>query len=67
MHRESSLIALGALIFVSPFLGLPYSWLMFILPVLGLVVVAIAISLRMRRRARAPQMPADTHDTHPSV
>lgn len=49
MSRESTLIFLGVLIALSPFIGLPYSWLMVILPILALALVLIAVALRAKR------------------
>lgn len=66
MHRESILIALGALIAVSPYLGLPYAWLMFVLPVLGLLVLATGLSMRMRRRAQEKEA-VHPNETHSSI
>jgi hypothetical protein len=59
MSRTTTLITLGVLIFLSPFLGLPFSWLSWIIPLLGLGVVASGLSLRQERvraqmRAAAP-------------
>ena len=49
MTRESLLISLGALLALSPFLGLPYSWLMVIVPVLSIAVLVIGVTLRKKR------------------
>lgn len=49
MSRESLLIGIGLLVLLSPFLGLPYSWLMVLLPVLGAVVSGVAFTLKTRR------------------
>ena len=49
MTRESLLILLGALLIISPFLGLPYTWLMVIVPVLALCVLIIGMTLRVKR------------------
>lgn len=46
MSRSLMLIVLGALTALSPFSGLPMRILVFILPVLGLIAVAIGISYR---------------------
>ena len=53
MSRETTLIFLALLATLSPFVGLPYSWLMVIVPVLGLFILSIAIVLRIHR-LRAP-------------
>ena len=50
MTRESLLITLGAALALSPFFGLPYSWLMVIVPVLALTVLVIGVTLRKKRR-----------------
>jgi hypothetical protein len=52
MSRESFLIVLAVLVMISPFLGLPGSWLFWLLPVLGLFVLIIGISLRRDRHFR---------------
>lgn len=57
MSRERILIALGVLIALSPFVGLPYAWLMVFLPIAGLLATLIGVTLDMRRRARLPQQP----------
>jgi uncharacterized membrane protein YqgA involved in biofilm formation len=53
MSRSLMLIILGALIALAPFSGLPLRVLAFVLPVLGLVAMAIGISYR-RAPARTP-------------
>jgi|CXWL01.1.fsa_nt_gi cytochrome c-type biogenesis protein CcmH/NrfF len=53
MSREGVVMVFGILTAVSPFLGLPYTWLMWMLPILGLVSFGLALSLRVKRqRAR---------------
>jgi hypothetical protein len=53
------LVILGALIALSPFAGLPLSWLDVLTPVLGAGVIAIALTLRgkyaTRRRDELPK------------
>lgn len=49
MTRESVLIALGVVIALTPYFGLPLSLLGILLPVLGLVVAAIGATLRVRQ------------------
>ena len=51
MSRSLMLIILGAIIVLSPFSRLPLSILTWILPVLGLVAVAIGVSYRTKRPA----------------
>jgi cytochrome c-type biogenesis protein CcmH/NrfF len=69
MSREGVIMTFGLLTAVSPFIGLPYSWLMWLLPVLGLVSFGIALTLRVRRqRARAvPTVPQGNSEHEPSV
>ena len=43
-------MVLGLLTALSPFLGLPYSWLMWALPVFGLLVFLLACMLELKRR-----------------
>lgn len=54
MSKEGTLITIGVLVFLTPFLGLPSSWLTWILPVLGVVILVIAQILRKHRAA--PQL-----------
>jgi TRAP-type C4-dicarboxylate transport system permease small subunit len=61
MSRVSTLILLGVLVFLSPFLGLPLSWLFWILPILGIAIVVAGLSLRqsrVRAEMRASATPA---------
>ena len=57
MSRESILAILGALVFISPWLGLPPTWMEVFLVLLGLGVVAIAVTLRRRRNELPPAQP----------
>lgn len=52
MSRSLMLIILGSLITLSPFSGLPMSVLTWILPVLGLVALAIGVSYKRQAKAR---------------
>ncbi len=49
MKNGRTLIILGALVIVAPFIGLPYSWLRFMLPVLGALVLVAGVRSRPRR------------------
>lgn len=51
MSQESTILLLAILVMLSPFLGLPYSWLMVIVPLLGLAVAVLSVLLRMRQMA----------------
>lgn len=53
MSHESTIFLLGILTALSPFLGLPYSWLMVIAPALGLLTAALAVAARARSLADA--------------
>lgn len=46
MKRENVLIALGILVAVSPYLGVPLSILGFVLPILGLLVIIVGVMIR---------------------
>lgn|GEM_PF-2125086 len=50
MKRAHLLLTLGILVLLSPFVGLPYTFLMFLLPVLGLLII-LATVLRIPKRA----------------
>ncbi len=65
MARSSILILLGALVVLTPYLGLPYSWLMALLPILGVCVILIGITLRSKRRAAV--IAPESYETHSSV
>jgi hypothetical protein len=49
MSRESVLVLLGVIVALSPFLGIPTTWLAIILPLLGVAVAVIGASLRVAR------------------
>lgn len=51
MHRLQALMVLGLMTALSPFIGLPYAWLMWILPLGGLSVFALAVMLELKRRS----------------
>jgi hypothetical protein len=65
MSREKILMVLGVLVFISPWSGLPLSWLLWILSVIGLAVVAIGFTLRTRTRAELPPPPAPPQPPSP--
>ena len=71
MTRETVLMILGALVFISPWIGIPMAWLQWALLVLGLAIIAIGITLRRRMHedelppAATPPSPA--HATHPAA
>ena len=52
MSRESMLIVIGALLMLSPFVGLPLSILMWFYLALGLLVSLVGLSLRLRKKRR---------------
>lgn len=49
MSREPILVCLGVLVLIAPFSGLPLSWLSFILPALGVLIVFIGVTLTLRK------------------
>ncbi len=58
MSRENILILLGLMTMLAPYSGLPISWLEFILPAIGLIVVLIASMVRASQRSiEAPSEP----------
>lgn len=72
MHRLQALMVLGLLTALSPFLGLPYAWLMWILPVLGIVSFVTAFTLSRKRRSALTRLQnaeatEDTHEESTSV
>jgi hypothetical protein len=62
MSSEATLILLGSIVALLPFIGLPYTFLMVILPVLGIVVAIIAIRLRARRMMTRVPAPLEVHE-----
>jgi cytochrome c-type biogenesis protein CcmH/NrfF len=55
MSRENLLILIGVLVTLSPFAGLPLTWLAWILPILGILVVIIGVTFyRSRRESEIP-------------
>lgn len=67
MSREGIIMVLGVVVILSPFVGLPYAWLFWVLPIIGIAVFALALSLRVRRqRARAVVVTPQSHEQEPS-
>ncbi|MBP9816777.1 MAG: hypothetical protein KBD05_02010 [Candidatus Pacebacteria bacterium] len=60
MSRAGTLILLGILIALTPFIGLPLSLLAWVLPILGLLVLLTGVALRRRMQAeeRSAEPPA---------
>jgi hypothetical protein len=55
MSRESTLILLGLLSMVLPFVGLPLRWLSIAYPVIGVLVASIGLTLvHRKKRATVP-------------
>lgn len=42
MHKRTIIVALGAIVALSPFIGVPYLFLMIALPILGLAIALLA-------------------------
>lgn len=59
MHKRTVIVVLGLATALSPFLGLPYGGLMWILPALGIVIALLAYPVR-RKQAEDPAEP--THE-----
>lgn len=64
MTRETLLIILGIALALTPFLGLPYSWLMVLVPLLSAGVIVIGITLRKKRSDAAAKTERDTERTY---
>jgi len=62
MTTARALLVIGSIVALSPYLGLPYSWLMALLPLLGLATLVIALRLFRRARMRASEAPAPPYD-----
>ncbi len=56
MHKRTVIVVLGVLVALSPFIGLPYVALMWILPVLGIIIAVLAYPFRRRQ---VPEEPAE--------
>jgi Na+/H+ antiporter NhaC len=65
MTRERVLMILGALVLISPWSGLPLAWLTWILPIIGLVVLAIGFTLRNRTAVAPPALPESREEPQP--
>ena len=63
MSFEATLILLGVLIAILPFVGIPYSWLMWFILLLGIAVAGVGTVLRARevseRRRRVDAHPGE--------
>lgn len=53
MKRETTLIILGILVMITPFLGLPWAWKSYILVLIGIGIALLALMLRYSARKRA--------------
>lgn len=56
MSRKKLLLILAVLVLLSPYLGLPYGYLMALLPVLG-ILIAAAVLIRPRSLPSADHAP----------
>lgn len=64
MRRETLLLVLGVLTFVTPFLGVPYAWKDTAHFVFGASTVLIAIVYRMETRRRERSRADVFHEEH---
>jgi cytochrome c biogenesis factor len=71
MHRSTFLILLGILVGLVSFMGLPYSWLMVLLPLFGLLIALLGYSLRLKKisaeRAHIDTPINESHETYRSI
>lgn len=67
MNRERILMFVGGLVIIAPWSGLPLALLEWILPVLGLSVIALAFTMRSRTPSDIPNMPEVIPATRPQV
>ncbi len=58
MSRDRFLVLIGILIALAPFSGLPYAWLDWLLPALGVCAVIVGASYRRERGRTAAPTPA---------
>lgn len=59
MSRSYVLIPLGILVALSPYVGVPYSYLMWALPVLGLIILLVGVSPQKKHPAET-----EVHETN---
>lgn len=63
MHRLQALIILGIVTMTAPFIGLPYGWLMGLLPIVGFLSALLALTLSLKRRSALDRTkPTFAHD-----
>lgn len=69
MSHETTVLLLAIAVMLSPFLGLPYSWLMVIVPLLGIAIAILSVLMRMRQMAPPEAVPPLTpsFDETPSI
>ena len=60
MSNEGLLMTLGIMIAISPFVGVPSSWLSLIVPLLGVAAAATAFLMLRARKGALP--PAALHE-----
>lgn len=59
MHKRTAILVLGIVVALSPFFGVPYTGLMWLLPVLGIAIAVLAYPMR---RKPAEDAPEPTHE-----
>ena len=67
MSRAGTLVLLGIIVAVAPFLGLPFYILSWVYPILGIMIVLTGLSLRLRRPREEPNVeatPPHSFDIH---
>lgn len=67
MSKEMSVIVLGIVVVVVPFLGIPGDWKTPLFVLAGLGVALIGFLLRGEALSRSPRHPLPSNESHPFV
>ena len=57
MSKEGTLFTVGVLVMLAPFAGLPMSWLEWLLPIFGAIIIIAAYLVRQERAAPPAPLP----------
>ena len=64
MSKETTVILLGALVVIVPYLGVPSSWRTLALIVIGIALMIVGFMLRGKSQATPGSYPFAERDTH---